>query len=53
MPNYACHWLHLPYIDPHYLNKASFEISVQSLKDLSSKCRRSAKDTKIMPNYAN
>ena len=33
--------------------KASFEISVQSLKDFPSKGGESAKDAKSMPHYAN
>ena len=49
MSNYACQRYYLYKLGAHQITKASCEISVQSLKDISSKGGQS---TKERMNYA-
>ena len=63
MPNHACYKHNLNWLGAHYLNKASCEISVSSLKDISSEdknlqkthylCRIMLINPSFMQNYAN
>ena len=48
IPNHACYKHHLHRLGAYYLNKASCEVSVSSLKDFLSKGRKRAKHI----NYA-
>ena len=52
MPKYACQKHHLHWWDAHYLTKASYEISTESLKDFWSKGGKSEKNASIMHTYA-
>ena len=53
MPNHSSHKHYLHWFAVHYLTKALCEIAASSLKDFSSKGRKSAKNALIMHNYAN
>ena len=53
MPNYSCQKHYIHWLGVHYLTKASYNIAASSLKDFLNKGRKSAKNTRIMHNYAN